>query len=181
MQLRYSPPKASIWGHSLRKMKPEIARSRFNTFLETNAAEHRWSSRILSVYPGTYPPVDEKVASVLQGFEDIIGAKSPRDGRLWYVSQEHFERCVEELVANPLLCADKEVQVSLDGTVEISEWCNGSKRYPTKSIMTLVYGTSPKISSMFLKFESLELYEQVKQGFIDAELCKLNDKYLKGR
>lgn len=181
MQLRYSPPKASIWGHSLRKMKPDVARSRFNSFLETNVEAHTWSSHGIAVFSATSIPVEEKVARVLQRFEYLTGAKAPRDGTLWYITQADFERCIAELIYNPHLCSDKELYVSVDATVEVKTWRKGGKCVPTKSLMTLDYGTSPRISSMFLNFESLELYEHIKQGFIDADLCRLNDKYLKGR
>ena len=42
--LRYSPPKSSIWGHGLRKMKPSLQKERLNAFeKEAYASFNRYS------------------------------------------------------------------------------------------------------------------------------------------
>ena len=45
----YRPPKSSVWGHLLRKMPAERAKTLFRQFLATAVAEYKFTSASLGI------------------------------------------------------------------------------------------------------------------------------------
>lgn len=177
----YTPPKSSIWGHSLREMKPALVRERFKLFLELAVDEYSWSSHTLSVDPTSWPDTGGRAAPLRRHFETLLGVAAPRSGYLWYITEDQCESCIDELIREPALYTDKDAHVSVVGTAAISAWRVDGQPISTKSELSIAYGSAPRISGMYLKFDTLETYESVKQAFETAKLCRLNDKHLKGR
>lgn len=163
----YRPPKSSIWGHLLRRMSAERARSLFGQFLEVAAAEYRFVSAMLMLHG-----VSDDAA---KRFGRVVGCASP-PGSFHMLSQEQCERCIDEVIR--FETSDTREPLLLTQTFEITHWNIDGAKMPTNSTVTMYYGNLPCLST-FLLFDSVEQYHKIKQIVEDLKLCKFNDKHLK--
>jgi hypothetical protein len=79
---RYMPPKSSVWGHSLRNMKPLREKFLLDKFLETAAAEYSFASGSVFYQPSMETLFNEQPARESRShFESILGVTRRRGDR----------------------------------------------------------------------------------------------------
>src|SRR5688500_17330734 len=87
---RYQPPKSSVWGHLLRKMSAERAKARFQEFLATAVAEHKFSSASLRIQDAS--------GLIVPRYERVVGMPA-QDGCFFAsLTHEQSDRCIDELI-----------------------------------------------------------------------------------
>jgi hypothetical protein len=169
---RYQPPKSSVWGHSLRNMKPAKERELFQEFLRMAVAEYRIGEGSLSVSSIESPQLG---ARTVERFERVLNVKS-FNGFFPKLAQPQIDICFKELVLDEQLCVGQ--HVNLLEPVVISKWLINAKQSATRSSINLYYGSLPLLST-FLRFDTLEEFQCVRDVMQTLKLCRLNDKHLK--
>ena len=105
---RYQPPKSSIWGHSLRNMKPARQRALFDEFLKKAVAEHSFTGGSLTLFVGSDPAVQRLEARGISGhvtsndvqrFQELFGA-GDRDGAFYSLTPPQCETALDEIIRN---------------------------------------------------------------------------------
>ena len=169
---RYQPPKSSVWGHSLRNMKPARERELFQEFLRMAVAEYRIGEGSLSISSMESP---ELGARSVEHFERVLNVKS-FNGFFPKLSQAQIDICFSELVLDEHLCVGQ--HVNLLEPISIAKWLIDERRTMTHSSIVLYYGSSPLLST-FLRFDTLEDFHYIQDVLLTLKLCRLNDKHLK--
>lgn len=175
---KYQPPKSSIWGHGLRKMRPAESRSRVKKFLDIAAGEHCFVGG--SVF---YQPTLDTIfrqdlhKDCLSRFSRLLGIEeSPQF--LSNLDNQQVELCLDELSRDDsLYVPGGHGAVVMEG-VRISKWRINDQETSTNSIVDIYYGANSRIST-FLTFNDPEEFEFVRQALMEAGLCRLNEKHLK--
>lgn len=172
--LVYRPPKSSVWGHSLRRMKPQRQRALVRQFLETTTASRQFGMGSLSLSRVVArAPVDEAVRQ----FESLLGQRS-YDGFFPNLSAPDVERCLDAFEADERWYA--EFGGSVLQTVAITAWLIDGVPKQTVSTLHAHYGVTPVLGTT-LGFDSSEDFGRIKAALDAIGLCKLNEKHLKGR
>ena len=166
---RYSPPKSSIWGHSLRKMPPARERELLSKFLATAVAEYKFTNGILTIS-------NDPFRATIQRFERLLGIAAKGNG-FYSLTAQQCQQCLEEILRDDALTAGKTSSFSLLQGVAISKWRIHGQEIPTSSEITLYYGEHPCIST-FLQFEDIGHFLFIRRVLEDLRLCKLSEKHL---
>jgi hypothetical protein len=179
---RYQPPKSSIWGHSLRKMKPARQRALFDEFLKKAVAEHSFTGGSLTLFVGSDPAVQRLEAQGISGhvtsndvqrFQELFGA-GDRDGGFYTLTPPQCETALNEIIRNSALIPG----VMLVQSVDVSQWLIEGQPAATQSRFILYYGMKPCIST-HLQFQTTDEFEFIKRVLSDLKFCTLNEKHLK--
>lgn len=177
---RYMPPKSSVWGHSLRNMKPLRQKTLFDSFFEVAVAEHSFSSGTVFHQPSIDTLFDEDhPRQCREHFERLLGVESSPHS-LASLDKEQFDLCLNELIRNDSLYVSGKSGAVLMSGVEISKWRIKSQESPTESRISIYYGAKPRIST-FLFFRDLEEFKFIDQVLGELGICRLNEKHLKRR
>jgi hypothetical protein len=172
------PPKSSVWGHSLRSMKPSREKFLLDTFLETAAAEYCFASGSVFYQPSMETLFNEQPGRECRShFESILGVESSPHS-LTNLGKEQFDLCLNELISNDSLYISGSSGAVLMNSIEISKWRIKGEESSTKSLMNIFYGAKPRIST-FLAFRNLEEFNFVNQDLEKLGICRLNEKHLK--
>jgi hypothetical protein len=171
VMFNYHLPKSSIWGHSLRKMEPARQKALFGGFLAKAVAEYSSSNGSLTVL-GAALRNDGNVSRQLQHFTLLLGS-SPH-GAFWPLNGEQAERCVNEIIRDETLRPG----VMLLQGFQVTKWSINGRPAATDSMFNLYYSFKPCVST-FLKFETMEHFQYVKQVLQDLKFCTLSEKHLK--
>ena len=169
---RYQPPKSSVWGHSLRNMKPAKERELFHEFLRLAVAEYRIGQGSLSISSMESPQLG---ARTVEHFERVLNVKS-FNGFFPKLSEAQIDICFKELVLDEQLCVGQ--HVNLLEPVSIAKWLINERQSATRSSIILYYGSLPLLST-FLRFETIEEFQYIQHVMRTLKLCRLNDKHLK--
>lgn len=173
----YSPPKSSVWGHSLRKMKPDIQRDRVNAFLSSCTAGHAFATGALFFQPASFPPPD--LSDFEEHFKKLLGLGDPQPG-FSNLTEEQFELCFQELLRRPSLYEPGRQGATVTALYTISAWKVGGRPINTSSSLGVYYGGRPWIVPRF-HFETDEIFEYLRTSLENVGLCKMNPKHIKGR
>ncbi len=166
---RYHPPKASVWGHGLRKMPLSRVSDLVQRFLEEATEESRLTRSMLWT--------SGAATDVIQRYEKAIGLLTD-DRRPTYLSPSQAAVCLDLLVVDqPGFVADN-VHLSLWDQYTIIRWKHQAGQQPTPSEITVRYGARPHLGTT-LVFESTEQFLSVRQILASLGLCTLNEKHLK--
>ena len=166
---RYFPPKASVWGHSLRRMPVARARNLLATFLDTAAKNYQLAQ--VSLW------IDRAEDQAIQRYEKLIGMPAERR-RNTDLTLAQADMCLTQLIQDEKEFRATEKCISLWYKYEVTRWlANKSELVPT-SIITIHYDNWPHLQTE-LYFESISEFEHVKEAFAASGLCKLNPKHLK--
>jgi hypothetical protein len=177
---RYQPPKSSIWGHSLRNMKPARQRALFDEFLKKAVAEYSWFGGSLTLFVGSAPAFTPPEAqgewghvtsNDVQRFQQLLGAG---DRAFYSLSPQQCETALEEIIRNSALAPG----VMLVQSVDVSKWLIEGQPAATQSRFILYYGMKPCLST-HLQFQTTDEFEFIKRVLSDLKFCKLNEKHLK--
>jgi hypothetical protein len=163
---RYQPPKSAIWGHSLRNMKPVRQKALFNEFLSQAVAEYSFENGILTVLSGS---ANQRVLR-FEYLLDVISLNNSFNA----LTPPQIDRCLAEIIGDDELIPD----LILLQPVKISAWLINGQKAATSSRVTLYYGSQPCIST-FLRFDTVEQFQYIKEVLEDLRFCKLNEKHLK--
>ena len=163
---RYSPPKSSTWGHSLRNMEPERQKTLFDEFLKKAVAEHSFATSSLQFLPGSDP-------ADVRRFEQELGITTQHGG-FWSLTQQQSEVALNEIIRNRAGLR----RILFSSSINISEWLIDGKPVDVQSHISLFYGMKPCIST-FLQFETTDQFEFIKRILSDLKFCKLSEKHLK--
>jgi hypothetical protein len=175
---RYIPPKASVWGHSLRNMKPSREKALMDRFFEIAVAQYSFSSGSVFYQPSMDTLFNEEPARLCRKhFEGILDVESSPHS-LVNLGKEQFDLCLNELIRNDSLYISGSSGAVLMSGVEISKWRIKGEESPTKSHMNIFYGAKPRIST-FLAFRDLEEFNFINQVLEELGICRLNEKHLK--
>lgn len=167
--LRYQPPKSSVWGHGLRRMPAQRARTLFREFLDRSVAEYRFSSAMLSVHDDS--------GQVRSRYERLLGIVS-RGGYFDGLSEEQCDRCIERLIEDEASEPAAAACLMLSQSFELLGWRIGGGEAATKSLLTMHYGQLRHLTT-FLQFESVEQFQAVRRVLAEIGLCKLDERHLK--
>lgn len=167
---RYQPPKSSVWGHLLRKMPADREKARFQEFLATAVAEHKFSSASLSIQDAS--------GQVVPRYERLIGMPAQNGCCFYHLTLEQSNRCIDELIKDEASAPGAARHFALAQMFEITKWRVDGQDVPTSSSVTIDYGQLPCISTFF-QFETVEQFHSVRRVLEDIGLCKLNEKHLK--
>ena len=166
---RYMPPKSSVWGHLLRKMPAERAKTRFDQFLATAVAEHKFTGASLAI--------NDPAGEILSRYERVVGTPS-RNARFDALTLEQSERCIDELIRDEASAPDAASRFILAQSFEVTKWRVDGEETPTRSVLSIHYGQLPCLMTIF-QFETVEQFQSVQRVLADIGLCKLNEKHLK--
>jgi hypothetical protein len=186
----YRPPKSSIWGHSLRKMKPALQRERLDEFFIGAVCDYSFSSGSVTYLPFTSRDSLVRTLSSLarwknsitrfnSHFMELLGV-SDSEYTLSNLSEAQFEVCFQELLSDSSLFESGKYGVSLIAYYDISSWRVGDKTVETDSSLGVHYGARPWLSTTF-GFDSMEVFYHLRETLESAGLCRLNPKHIKGR
>lgn len=167
---RYQPPKSSVWGHLLRKMPAVRAQARFQEFLATAVAEHKFSSANLRI--------QDPSGEVVPRYERLVGMPAPDGCSFARLTQEQSDRCIDELIKDEASVPGAAGNFALAQSFAITRWRVDGQEAPTNSSVIIHFGQLPCISTFF-QFETVEQFHSLKRVLEDIGLCKLNEKYLK--
>jgi len=177
---RYMPPKSSVWGHSLRRLRPAEAKARFGRFLAAAAGEHHPTGGNVFYQPTTETLFDHSRRDRCTAhFTRLLGLE---DDPRWLsnLDSRQVELCLEELIRDDsLFVPGGDGAVVLAG-VRISSWRMGDREVPTDSHIHVYYGACSRISTA-LTFNDLDEFSFVRQVLEEVVLCRLNEKHLKGK
>lgn len=174
--LRYQPPKANVWGHSLRKMKPSIEIARAREFERRAVGSCQFATSSLMIAKLVSGPNEPLPLSVIKFFEDELKVAS----RLGYFrfDEAEFERALNLLIKHESAGQEFPAFIILSRVVEITAWKINGTDVPTTSNMHWAFGTQPDIST-FLTFNDRAEYEFIRQVLMELEICTLNEKHLR--
>ena len=167
---RYQPPKSSVWGHLLRKMPADRAKARFQEFLATAVAEHKFNSASLMIQDAS--------RQIVPRYERLIGMPAQNGCSFARLTLEQSDRCLDELIKDEASAPGAAGHFALAQLFEITKWRVDGQEVPTSSSVTIHYGQLPCISTFF-QFETVEQFHTVRRVLEDIGLCKLNEKHLK--
>ena len=167
---RYQPPKSSVWGHLLRKMPADRAKARFQEFLATAVAEHKFSSATLSIQDAS--------GQIVPRYERLIGMPAQNGCFFYRLTLEQSNNCLDELIKDEASAPGSASHFALAQLFEITKWRVDGQEVPTSSSVTIHYGQLPCISTFF-QFETVEQFHSIRRLLEDIGLCKLNEKHLK--
>ncbi len=167
---RYQPPKSSVWGHLLRKMPAVRAKARFQEFLNTAVAEHKFSSATLRIQDAS--------GEVVPRYEHLVGIPAQDGCGFARLTLAQSDRCVDELIKDEASDPGAAGRFALAQLFEITKWRVDGQEVPTTSSVSIHYGQLPCISTFF-QFETVEQFYSVRRVLEDIGLCKLNEKHLK--
>jgi len=165
----YKPPKSSVWGHLLRKMPAERAKTRFGQFLATAVAEYKFTGASLAI--------DDPSGQIVPRYERLVGTPS-RNGRFDALTLEQSDRCIDELIRDEASAAEAASGFILAQSFEVTKWRVDGKEAPTQSSLGIHYGQLPCLMTIF-QFETVEQFRSIQRVLADIGLCKLNEKHLK--
>jgi hypothetical protein len=114
-------------------------------------------------------------ARTAEHFERVLNVKS-FNGFFPKLSQAQIEICFKELVLDERLYVGQ--HVNLLEPVSIAKWLINARPSATHSSINLYYGSFPLLST-FLRFDTLEDFEYIREVMQTLKLCRLNDKHLK--
>ena len=167
--LRYRPPKASIWGHGLRRMPIARVHELMRRFLETAADDYRFRTGNLWI--------SNAKPEVVARYE--AAAERPAlHGRIADLNPAAFERCFALLLADEQDFRDKDIHLSLWQQYEVARWKSRASEQFTPSMLTVHYDVYPHLGTE-LHFESIEQFQAVASLLQAEGLCTLNPKHLK--
>ena len=179
---RYSPPKSSIWGHSLRKMEPAKQRALFDEFLKKAVAAYSFTGGSLRLLVGAAPgflPVEMQgtwghvTSEDVRRIEQLLGATA-LEGAFYSLTPQQCDAALDEINRNRGMIPG----IMLTQGVTISQWLIHGRPTATQSMINLFYGMKPCIST-FLQFETVEQFEFIRQVLEELHFCKLSEKHLK--
>ena len=173
----YSPPKSSVWGHSLRKMKPAIQRERIEAFLSKSVGEFFYSTGSITFVPPTFSSTDS--VEFDSHFATLLGLAEPQPA-FSNLTEAQFELCYQELVERPSLYESGKHGATLAAFYMISCWKVAGDSVETSSLLGVYYGGKPLIMPRF-EFETDEVFESLRDSLAAVGLCRLNPKHIKGR
>ena len=178
----YSPPKSSIWGHSLRKMEPTRQKTLFDEFLKKAVAEYSFTGGSLTLFAGSAPAFlsleaqgiwGHVTSNDIQRFEQLLGATA-REGAFNSLTPQQCDVALNEIIQNSSLIPG----VMLLQGYDISKWLIEDQAVVTQSQILLYYGMKPCISTL-LQFQTTDQFEFIKRVLSDLHFCELNEKHLK--
>jgi hypothetical protein len=163
----YRPPKSSVWGHLLRKIPAERAKTLFSQFLAAAVAEYKFTSASLAI--------NDPSGEIVPRYELLVGPS--RDGRFSALTLEQSEKCIDELIRDETSAGDAS-RFALAQSFQVTKWRVDGQEAPTQSSLIIHYGQLPCLST-FLQFETVEQFQSVQKVLAELGLCKLNEKHLK--
>ena len=173
----YSPPKKSVWGHSLRKMAPTMQRERLELFLAKAVSDHVFSTGCVFYQPAPAGPFQS--AEIESHFVELLGLPVPQPG-LSNLDEAQFEACCRELVARPSLFEPGRRGAAVMASYSISGWLVAGTPVETSSELGFFYGARPWIVPRF-SFDTLAVFDYLRETLESVGLCRLNPKHIKGR
>ena len=173
----YSPPKSSVWGHSLRKMKPSVQRERLEAFLTTSVSAYSYATGSIYFQPTTFSPSES--AEFDRHFTELLGLPEPQLG-FSNLTEAQFELCFQQLLNSPSLYESGKRGATVTASYAISAWSIEGSSVETSSLLGVNYGGKPWLIPRF-SFETIEMFEYLRERLEAAGLCKLNPKHIKGR
>ncbi|MCG6962650.1 MAG: hypothetical protein LJE95_05205 [Acidobacteria bacterium] len=173
----YSPPKKSVWGHSLRKMEPAVERERVEAFLSRAVSNSVFATGSVFYVPTTFPPSGSP--ELYRHFGRLLGLSEPQPG-LSNLSEEQFELCFSELLERPSLFEPGRGGATVTAFYTISAWNVEGSSVETSSTLGVYYGGKPRIIPGFA-FDTMEVFEYLQGALQAVGLGKLNPKHIKGR
>jgi hypothetical protein len=164
----YQPPKSSVWGHALRNMPAARARLLLKRFLDTAAADFRFSGGALN-FLGSKDYLSE--------FEALLGIAS-QHGAFHKLTELQCELSLDAVANDEKHEGRKARSCILIQSFTILRWRLPRVTAETPSEVSMYYGQGAYISTC-LQFESVEDFHQIQNTLRDLGLCKLNEKHLK--
>jgi hypothetical protein len=146
------------------------AQARFQEFLATAVAEHKFSSANLMI--------QDVSGEVVPRYERLVGMPAQNGCSFAQLTHEQSDRCIDELIKDEASAPDAAGHFALAQSFAITKWRVDEQEAPTNSTVIIHYGQLPCISTFF-QFELVEHFHSVKRVLEDIGLCKLNEKYLK--
>ena len=166
---RYKSPKSSLWGHALRNMPAEKARTLLQQFLATAATQYQYSGGSLS-FMGSDTFVSD--------FEKLLGCASANSA-FHKLAETQCDLCLDAVAADEKSGGRMARGCNLVQCFTISAW-----RLPEPTVkipsseLWMQYGSMPSITT-FLLFASVADFQHVRKVFLDLSICNLNEKHLK--
>jgi hypothetical protein len=151
-------------------MPAECAKARFQEFLATAVAEHKFCSASLKIQDAS--------GQVVPRYERLVGMPSQNGCFLAPLTHEQSDRCIDELIKDEASAPGAASHFALAQLFEITKWRIEGQEAPTTSRVSIHYGQLPCISTFF-QFETVEQFHSVRRVLEDIGLCKLNEKHLK--
>ena len=151
-------------------MPAERAKARFQEFLATAVAEHKFSSASLMI--------QDVSGQVVPRYERLIGMPAQNGCSFAQLTLEQSNRCIDELIKDEASAPGAAGHFALTQLFESTKWWVDGQEVPTSSGVTIHYGQLPCISTFF-QFETVEQFHSVRRVVDDIGLCKLNEKHLK--
>lgn len=176
----YAPPKASLWGHRLRKLSAAEAHERLARFLGVAADSYHFGwYRVGTTECGALASLwllsDD--ATQLALLEELLGERAQFNG-FGKLDQRQFERCLAHLITLEHSAPSTAGSMLLKQPLEILAWRIAGRSIPTLSRLSMGYGHTRCLST-YLEFETVEDFHSIAAVFAECGLCKLNEKHLK--
>jgi len=172
------PPKSSVWGHSLRKMKPDKEKMLIDNFFRKAVAEYHFSVGSIFFQRTLDTLSNEDIVKESKNYFIELLDITPNEIALSNLSREQFDLCLNELLNNNDLFISGKSGIVLNASMQISKWLINYKEVSTESTLSVSYGAKPWISTFFT-FSSMDEFDYIKGVLEELGICRLNEKYLK--
>jgi hypothetical protein len=176
----YRPPKSSIWGHSLRKMKPSVQLEKTNEL--KNILSYECEQELFDIVFYDDSRYKKKVAeidfnNVCEMFKSYIDCQIFTPGTNYKMNELQFQLALEKLKSFEAMFSKITTDIVLSHRLNIKGWHINNTYVKTNAEITHVYGTSPHIGTEIL-FNNRNEFYYLKNLLGTLGLCELNEKYL---
>ena len=182
--MRYSPPKSSVWGHSLRKMRPDKQKVLFDNFFDLAVDESCFHTGSVYYLPDLQEIMQTNRRSTQslnpefnKYFMNLLNPVNPQL-EFFRLSEEQFGLCLDEIIKNSNLYVPGKYGAVVTAGYQIKAWKINGKSVPTDSYLHIYYGAKPHITPRFY-FDEISAFEYLKQILEELKICKLNPKHIK--
>ena len=151
-------------------MPADRAKARFQEFLNTAVAEHKFNSASLRIQDAS--------GEVVPRYEHLVGIPAQDGCSFARLTLAQSDSCIDEMIKDEASAPGAAGRFTLAQFFEITKWRVDGQEVPTTSSVSIHFGQLPCISTFF-QFETVEQFYSVRRVLEDIGLCKLNEKHLK--
>jgi len=158
-------------------MKPDVQRERLELFFSQSVSDCEFSTGSVFYQPGFGGPLQSDEFD--DHFMNLLHAPATQPA-FSNLNETQFELCFRELLERPELFESGRHGATVGAYYSIKTWNIKGVDVVADSALGMYFGAKPVIIPRF-SFETLDIFEYLREVLEEVRLCKLNPKHIKGR